>query len=148
MSSSSGTSAIEIFREARGRGVFSVIAQGLAGWFSAIGIALISGAQTIADFLLLPFVLFIDVARASVEGFFIAPARLPLFGLEESARALVGQGLAALPISTSVALGTLLLVIAFLALSITSNVIPGLTIDNPIWDRFFGTPEEEFDDED
>lgn len=161
MSSSDRPTALDIWDRAAGVGVFQAIGQGLAGVFIALGVSIIAGVQTVVDFILLPFFLFIDVAEASVQGFFIGPilgiedapglgdvpGLIPV-GLAETANALIGRGLAALPIATTEALGLLLLVLGFLALGFTSNVIPGLGVDNPLWDRVFGTPEEEFDEED
>lgn len=146
---SSGLSPFETFREAEGRTTGSIVQQGIAAWMLSIFLSLIAGFQSVFEFLFLPFELLIDVAVASVDAFILTPFGLTRIGFIASARAILANfGLAGLPVSIVIALVSLLIVLAFLQLPITSNILPGLFIDNRLVEFFFTTPEEEAEGED
>lgn len=144
--------ALDYIDRAKGRSIVEIIGNGIAGWILSMFAAMIAGFQTIFDFLFLPFEILIDVATASADAFIIGPFDLVGIGTDVSAtaiRALEGfAGLIGLPVAVVVVLGTLLIVITYLQLGTSSNLLPGLFVDNRVVDFFFTSPEEEAEGED
>lgn len=154
--SSSDDEALQLFREAEGRSVISVIVQGVASVASAVSVGSTRGVLAILSFLFAPFVIFYDVAVASAQAFlldpltgFDAPAigEVPgiiQVGILESGQALLGEaGVAGLPIGIVVVLTGFLIIGLFLSLGPTSDIVPGIFVDNRVYRFFFTTPEEE-----
>lgn len=146
---SSGLTPLETFQTAEGRTTGSIVQQGIAAWLLSIFLSLIAGFQSLFEFLFLPFELLIEIAIASADAFIITPFGLTRFGFIASARAILENfGIAGLPVSVIVVLVSLLIVLVFLQLPITSNLLPGLFVDNRIVSFLFTTPEEEAEGED
>lgn len=147
-SSSQVPSPFAFLDRAEGRSLTQIAVTGVGGYLLALSFAFIRGLTTVVELLLLPFTLSIEVGTASARAFFIEPLGLIPIGTAISGFALREFGIAAGPTAVIIVLVMFGIVIAFLALSITSNAFPGLVVDNPIWDFFFGTPEEEVEGED
>lgn len=145
---SSGLSPLQTFQEAEGRGITEIAVQGIAAWLLGAFLSLIAGFQSVFEFLFLPFVILADIAVASANAFIIEPFQLTRFGLFASAQAIGEFGIAGLPVSVIVVLISLFIVLVFLQFPITSNLLPGLFVDNRIVEFFFTTPEEEAEGED
>lgn len=145
---SSGLTPLQTFQEAEGRTVTGVAVQGLTAWIIGISLSIIAGFNQLFEFLFLPFRILIDVAVASANAFIIEPFQLTRFGLFASAQAIGEFGIAGLPVSVIVVLTSLFIVLVYLQFGITSNLLPGLFIDNRLVDFFFTTPEEEAEGED
>lgn len=145
---SSGLTPLQTFREAEGRSITDIAVQGIGAWLLSVFLSLIAGFNQLFEFLFLPFRIFIDAAIASLNAFVIEPLRLTRFGLFASAEAISEFGIAGLPVSVIVVLVTLFLVLIFLQFEITSNLLPGLFVDNRLYSFFFTTPEEEAQGED
>lgn len=158
--SSSDDEALTLFREAEGRGILSIIAQGVASVFSAIGVGVTRGTLAILSFLFVPFVIFYDVAVASAQAFLIDPltgfdapgiGEVPgviqsgIAATSSAILALVGDvgAFIGLPASVTVVLITFGIVGLFLSLAPTSDIVPGIFVDNRVYRFFFTTPEEE-----
>lgn len=139
--------ALELINKAEGKSLTQIAKQGVGGWLLALSVAFITGLQKVVSFLLLPFELFTNVGREVVQGFFIEPLGLIPIGVSTSGQYLDTFEFLGLPAAVGIVLLSFFLVLAATALGITSNVVPGLVVDNPIWDFLFGTPEEEADDE-
>lgn len=151
MSASDGSllttvSPTELLDRARGRSLTQIAVEGIGGYLLALSTSAIAGLQAVFDFLFAPVVLAVDVLEAGMTQLIIRPLGLTDFGLAVSAQALPQFGFLALPVSSAIALLSVLILIGFLALGITGNF--GLVLDNPVVDVFTTTPEEEFDDED
>lgn len=136
-----------LINRAEGKTLAQLLKQGIGGWLLGVSVALIAGAQTVLEFLFLPFDIFIDLAGSSVSAFLLEPMDLPAAGYGITARALESLGIAAGPVSTGIALFGIVIVLGYLALNITSNFLPGLIVDNVVLDFFFTSPEEEADGE-
>lgn len=135
--------AESFLRRARGRRITEIAQTGVGAWLLALFASIIAGMQQVFELLILPFVLFIDVAEASVQAFFIEPFGLVPVGVRESARGLFGFGIAGLPVAVVVVLVTFVVIVWFLQMPITSNILPGFILDNRLVDFLFTSPEEE-----
>lgn len=148
-------STSDLMDRAEGEDLGALTKTGLGAGILGIVALVINGMETVFDFLLVPFELFYDVAVAAVNATLIDPwnvvtgaGNVEVGAIEATAQALAGTfGFLSLPVANVVVLGSILVVVGFLAIGITSNFAPGVTVDNPIWDFFFGTAEEEGDDE-
>lgn len=138
---------LELIKRADGKSLTTIAKNGVGGWLLALSIAFITGVQRVWEFLLLPFEIFVNVGKKAAEGFFIEPLKLIPIGVETSGRYLDTFEFLGLPAAVGIVLLSFVIVLGATSLGITSNVVPGLIVDNPIWDRLFGTPEEESDDE-
>lgn len=158
--SASGQDPLDIFREVEGRSVLAVAGQGVAAVVLSGILSLIAGLQQVADFLFLPFVIFFDVAIASANAFLIEPLTGGTFPGLGQVPGVIQSGIAAtssalfsligdpaafigLPAAVLVVLVTLLMIGLFLSLGPTSDVVPGIFVDNRVYRFFFTTPEEE-----
>lgn len=141
---SSGQTPMEIINQAEGRSITGIVINAIGGWLLALGLTAISGLQTVAEFLSLPFVLLIDVGYASVNSFIIGPIEQVVgTGVAVTANEIQLFGIVALPFSVLIVLATLTIVILYLQLEISSNIIPGFFVDNRIVDLVTASPEEE-----
>lgn len=141
--SASDSRALALIDRAQGKSLTEIARQGIGGYLLALSVAFISGLQTVVEFLLLPFTLGIEIGTETVNQLIIVPLGLTDFGAFVSAQALPQFGFLALPVSVGIALLAIIIFIGFLALRITGNSPVSLITDNPIWDFFFETPEEE-----
>lgn len=142
------TDPLVFIARARGRTPAEIIVEGIGGWWLAANVIAISGLQTIAEFMLLPFRLLMDVAGASVNAFILEPLGLTSIGAQITGGELDIFGFFALPVAVALALGVLLMVLLYLQLPITSNILPGFLLDSRIVAYLFTTPEEEAAGED
>lgn len=140
------TTPSELLDRAEGKTLGQIARQGIGGFLLSISTAAIAAVLTGIDFLLIPLEVTIDIIGTAINMLVLTPLRLLIPGLNVSAQNLGQFGFLALPVSSAVALTTVLVFVGFLALGITGNL--GLILDNPLVDRLTGTPEEEFDDED
>lgn len=147
-SGSGGLTPIEVINQARGRPLSTIAVSGIGGALLAWALGLVQTIQTLFSFILLPFELLIDVAAESVSAFILEPIGLVGVGADITAGELDVFGLFALPVSVVMALGVLFIVILYLQFQTTSNIIPGLFIDNRLIDFLFTSPEEEAEGED
>lgn len=145
----------EALDRAKGASLTDIAKRGVGGWLLALAAAFITGTQKIFALLILPFEIFVEAGRTSLQGFIITPIvgnentpGLIQQGVETSGRFLGGFEIFALPVSTLIVLISLGFVAAVVAFGWTSNILPGLLVDNPIWDFVFATPEEEVEGED
>lgn len=158
--SGSGDEASRLFQQSQGRSFFSIIGQSVNAIISAFGVGTTRGVLAILSFLFAPFVLFFDVAAASVNAFLIEPLTGGNFpglgevpgviqaGIAATSSAIiqtVGTWMAAIGLPTSVllVLVTFGIIGLFLSLGPTSDIIPGIFVDNRVYRFFFTTPEEE-----
>lgn len=119
------------------------VRRGFVSWILAVSFSVAAGLQTLFEFLFLPFEILIDVVGASVVAFILEPFGIVGAGADITAQEISIFGIFALPASVVIALGTLTIVILYLRLEITSNIIPGLFVDNRLIDWFTTSPEEE-----
>jgi len=125
----------------------------VGGWILAVSASFIAGAQQAIEFLYLPFEAFTDVVLGNeayvgvIEALFLKPLKVVPDGVDATSDNLDQFDFLGLPASVLVVLITFLIIGGFLSLAFTSNVLPGIFVDNPVFDFLFGTPEEEVDEE-
>lgn len=144
----SETTPTDFMDQASGQSVGDIIKKGTGGWLLAVSAAFITGTQALVELLFLPFELLVEVAWGSVENFFLKPMGITTPGFDATAEALMNLGefkLLGLPISVSIALLTLLIVVWVAARGWT-GLFPGTMVDFPLVGLFFTTPEEEEED--
>lgn len=146
--SSSSTDPSTLWSESQGLGVTDALRRGLVTWILATVFAVVSGLQDIFNFLTLPFRFFVDISFAAIDAFILTPFGLTSVGAEITGQELDVFGVLALPISVVIALSVLFLVILYLQFEITSNILPGIFVDNRLIDFIFTSPEEESEGED
>lgn len=144
---SSGQDPQTVFDRAQGEGITGLAVNAIEAWILATALSVVAGIQALFDLLFLPFELFFDIASSSVETFILEPFGIVGPAAEITAEEVVLFDFLALPAAVAIALGTLFVVLLFLQLDITSNIFPGLFIDNRIVDFFFTSPEEEAEGE-
>lgn len=145
--SSNQQDPMELINQAEGTSLTALMVRGIGGYILSVWVSLIAGFQTVFEFLFLPFELLINIATESVASFVLEPMGI----IEEGAR-ITGQEIQvfdflALPIAVVIALASLGIVIMYLQFGTTSNLFPGLFVDNQIVDLLFTTPEEEAEGE-
>lgn len=134
---------LQIWGLASSTSTTEALRRGLVSWILAVTFSIIAGLQTIFEFLLLPFTIGIEVVQFAVVSFILEPFGIVGAGADITAQEISVFGVFALPVSVVIALGTLLIVVLYLRLEITSNIIPGLFVDNRIIDWVSTSPEEE-----
>lgn len=133
----------EMFSMAEGKSLTSLVVKGFGSWIVAVTGSAALGFQQAVNFMFLPFVLLYDIAYESVNSFILSP-----MGITDPAWAITAEELVALdilagPAGTVMALVGLYIVLRYVALPITSNVLPGMMADNVIFKWLFTTAEEE-----
>ncbi|MFW6041962.1 MAG: hypothetical protein ACOC8M_03085 [Guyparkeria sp.] len=158
--SASGDEARQLFEAAEGRSVLGIITQGVSSVFSAVGVGVTRGVLGILSFLFVPFFIFRDVAFASAQAFLIDPLTGGTFpglgavpspiqaGIAATSSAIIGLigdagALIGLPVGTTTVLVAFGIIAIFLSLGPTSDIVPGIFVDNRVYRFFFTTPEEE-----
>lgn len=138
---------LQIWGLASNTSTTEALRRGIVSWILAVTFSIVSGLQTLFEFLLLPFTIGIEIIQASVVTFILEPFGIVPAGADVTAQEISVFGVFALPLSVAIALGTLVIVVLYLRLGITSNFLPGLFVDNRIIDWVTTSPEEEAEGE-
>lgn len=139
----SDMSVSEMFDVAEGKGITKLIVQGFGAWIVAVFGAVAAGLQQALNFLFLPFTAGMDIAKAAIDAFILQPFSITAPAWAQTATEVQSFEIIAGPVGTALALSGIVIVILYLSAPITSNWLPGLMVDIPIWGWFTSTPEEE-----
>lgn len=143
MASDGQPGPLQIWGLASDTSVTEAARRGVVSWILAVTFSIITGLQTVFEFLIMPFTIGIEVVQAAVISFILEPLGIVGAGADVTAQEISVFGVLALPVSVVIALGTLFLVVLYLRIEITSNIVPGLFVDNRIIDWVTTSPEEE-----
>jgi hypothetical protein len=135
--------ALQLYGLASDVSTTEAVRRGFVSWILATSFSVAAGLQTVFEFLFLPFDILIDVVAASATAFILEPFGIVGPGADITSQSIDIFGIFALPASVVIALGTMTIIVLYLRLEITSNIIPGLFVDNRIVDWFTTSPEEE-----
>jgi len=140
---STDPSASSLLDRAKGRDITSITKQGFGAWLLAVSSSAILGVQTVTEFLLFPFTLFIDISDQVMDAFILAPLTVIITGSETTAQAITEFSIFGLPLGTAIVLVTFAMVALYVRRPETSDLIPGTFTD--FGGGLIGSDEEEVD---
>lgn len=146
----------DLMEQAEGKSLDSLAKTGIGTIIFGLVTLAVGALESIVDFLILPFDLFYTIAQEIASAVFVAPWNIITGGgnvqvgaIEATAQSLANTfGFLTLPVAQAVVLATIGITLLYLGFALTGNFLPGVPVDNPIWEALFGTAEEEEGDED
>lgn len=133
----------DLLDRAEGRSITGITKQGFGAWLLSISTSAILGVQTVTDFLLFPFTLFIEISDQVMDALILSPLTIVITGSQTSAEAISEFSIFGLPLGTAIVLATFAIIAWYVRRPSTSDLIPGTFTD--FGGGLIGTDEEEVD---